>query len=101
MKYTKFGALILLISILTFAQKTYTIKMATVAPEGSAWMEEMHQFEKDIAKLSNNQIAFHNTFYNISNNIILTFNIISTFNGITRILQRFRYKICINIRKFV
>jgi len=58
MKYTKFGTLILLISILTFAQRIYTIKMATVAPEGSAWMEEMHQFEKDIAKLSNNQIAF-------------------------------------------
>lgn len=40
------------------AQKTYTIKMATIAPEGSSWMNEMHAFEKEIAELSDGQLKF-------------------------------------------
>ena len=51
-------ALTISLASLTFAQKTYTIKMATVAPEGSSWMDEMHRFEKDIAELTDNQISF-------------------------------------------
>ncbi|MGC9364821.1 MAG: TRAP transporter substrate-binding protein DctP [Fidelibacterota bacterium] len=54
--YTFF--LTLLIPIVVLGQKTYTIKMATVAPEGSVWMEEMHAFEKEIARLTDKRIMF-------------------------------------------
>ncbi|MDO9547851.1 MAG: TRAP transporter substrate-binding protein DctP [Candidatus Marinimicrobia bacterium] len=57
MKFFKLIPLILL-SVLAFGQKTYTIKMATVAPEGSSWITEMRAFEKDIAELTDGQISF-------------------------------------------
>jgi TRAP-type C4-dicarboxylate transport system substrate-binding protein len=41
-----------------FAQKSYTIKMATIAPEGSSWMIQMQQFQNEIALLTNGQIRF-------------------------------------------
>ncbi|MCK4296310.1 MAG: ABC transporter substrate-binding protein, partial [Candidatus Marinimicrobia bacterium] len=49
---------LLLASSTLLAQKTYIIKMATVAPEGSSWMNEMRNFEKEIIELTNGQIKF-------------------------------------------
>ena len=49
---------LLLSSSTLLAQKTYIIKMATVAPEGSSWMIEMRNFEKEIIELTNGQIKF-------------------------------------------
>ncbi len=49
---------LLFMSSMLLAQKTYIIKMATVAPEGSSWMNEMHNFEKEIKELTNGQIKF-------------------------------------------
>jgi len=49
---------ILLLSVIAFGQKTFTIKMATVAPEGSSWIAELHDFEKQIAELTDGQISF-------------------------------------------
>lgn len=57
MKLQKFFS-IWLIPIALLSQKSYTIKMATVAPEGSIWMQETHTFEKNVAELTNNQITF-------------------------------------------
>jgi len=38
--------------------KTYVIKFATVAPEGSSWMKEMRKFEKELEKISNGRLKF-------------------------------------------
>ncbi len=48
----------LLLNVNLFAQKQYTIKMATIAPEGSAWMDEMHEFEQEVYEATNQQIKF-------------------------------------------
>ncbi len=40
------------------AQKAYTIRVATVAPEGSSWMRQFRDFEKNMAVLSQGQIKF-------------------------------------------
>lgn len=50
--------ILFVVSSATFGQKIYTIKMATIAPEGSSWMNETHKFEKEIAELTNGQIKF-------------------------------------------
>lgn len=49
---------LLLIVISTIFAKSYTIKMATIAPEGSSWMKEMHQFSDKITEMTNGQIKF-------------------------------------------
>lgn len=41
-----------------FAEQTYVIKMATVAPEGSSWMKEFHSVEKELDRLTSGQIKF-------------------------------------------
>ncbi|MFP4549106.1 MAG: TRAP transporter substrate-binding protein DctP [Fidelibacterota bacterium] len=46
----------MLVAILT--AKEYTIKLATIAPEGSSWMKEMHNFANRIAEVTDNQIKF-------------------------------------------
>jgi len=38
--------------------KNFTIKMATVAPEGTTWMKEVHAFEKKIEEMTDGQIKF-------------------------------------------
>ena len=38
------------LTALLSAQTVYTVKMATVAPEGSLWMREFHKFDKDLSK---------------------------------------------------
>lgn len=50
--------LLLLILFTVIFAKNYTIKMATVAPEGSSWMKEMHRFENKITEITNGQITF-------------------------------------------
>jgi len=40
------------------AQKVITIKVATVAPEGSSWMRQFRDFEKNLDVLTNHQIKF-------------------------------------------
>lgn len=57
MKYRNIVPLLLL-TVITFGQKTYTIKMATVAPEGSSWMREMHEFEQQLVEMTDGQISF-------------------------------------------
>ncbi|RKY54842.1 MAG: ABC transporter substrate-binding protein [Candidatus Neomarinimicrobiota bacterium] len=49
---------LLFMSSMLLTHKTYIIKMSTVAPEGSSWMNEMHDFEKEIIELTNGQIKF-------------------------------------------
>jgi len=59
MKYSIYSILICAIFVLPLsAQKSYTIKMATVAPDGSNWMKEMRNFESEIKTLTNGQISF-------------------------------------------
>ncbi len=59
MKYKFYGLIILMcVAVLAPAQNTYTIKMATVAPEGSSWMKEMHTFEEEIKAETNGQVSF-------------------------------------------
>lgn len=38
--------------------KTYTIKFATLAPEGSTWMNVMRELDKEIREKSNNRMKF-------------------------------------------
>lgn len=40
-----------------FSQK-YTIKFATLAPEGSTWLKVMDEYNQDIQKLTNGQVKF-------------------------------------------
>ncbi len=52
---------LLFIVMLTFTMisaKDYIIKMATIAPEGSSWMKEMHKYEKQITEMTKGQIKF-------------------------------------------
>lgn len=46
----------LFLSMLT--GKNYTIKMATIAPEGSSWMKEVHKYTNTITEYSNGQLKF-------------------------------------------
>jgi TRAP-type C4-dicarboxylate transport system substrate-binding protein len=52
-----FIALFFAISYLAFAQE-YTIKFATVAPDGSTWMNVMREFDQAIRKESNGKMGF-------------------------------------------
>ncbi len=49
--------LVLFMSQMGFAQK-YTIKFATLAPEGSTWMKVMEEFNAEIKNLTNGEVAF-------------------------------------------
>ncbi|MCF7886264.1 MAG: TRAP transporter substrate-binding protein DctP [Candidatus Marinimicrobia bacterium] len=53
----KFIFILLLNFCFLFAQE-YTIKMATVAPEGSFWMKEMNRVEKNVADKTDGMIDF-------------------------------------------
>lgn len=53
----KLIAILLLITSVALA-KNHTIKMATIAPEGSSWMKEMHKFENKITEMTDGQIKF-------------------------------------------
>ena len=57
MKIYKVVLLLLFISVATFAQK-YQIRFATVAPEGSTWMNIMKEYDATIRKESNGEIGF-------------------------------------------
>ena len=50
--------LILIVSTYTIADNRQSIKIATLAPEGSTWMEVMREFENSIAKETNKRIQF-------------------------------------------
>jgi len=49
---------ILFLSVSAFGAKTYTIKMATIAPDGSTWMNELYNFRENLKEQSNGQINF-------------------------------------------
>jgi len=57
-KFIRLLSVIIILSTLLFPQQKYTLKMATVAPEGSSWMAEMRDFEKEIKELTNGRIQF-------------------------------------------
>ena len=40
------------------AHKKKYIKFATLAPEGSAWMAEMHRLDKEVRKATQGEVAF-------------------------------------------
>ncbi|GAB4344167.1 MAG: TRAP transporter substrate-binding protein [Calditrichia bacterium] len=50
--------LILLTTTMVFAQKKVVIKFATQAPEGSAWIKIMEEYNQEIQKLTNGQVKF-------------------------------------------
>ena len=56
MKKIALVLIMLLISVSVWAQQTYTIKIATVAPEGSVWMKVMNKLKKALEKDSNGRI---------------------------------------------
>ncbi len=41
-----------------FSQKKYTIKFATLAPEGSTWLKVMKEFDQEVQKLTNGEVRF-------------------------------------------
>ena len=51
-------AFLLIPFALSLGQKVYTLKMATVAPEGSSWMTEMRNFENQLTEETNGQLKF-------------------------------------------
>lgn len=51
-------ALILLFPAGLLAQKTYTVKFATVAPDGSTWMKVMREYDETLQKESNGRLKF-------------------------------------------
>jgi TRAP-type C4-dicarboxylate transport system substrate-binding protein len=51
------GTLVLLAASLTFSQQ-FTIKFATLAPEGSTWMKVMKEFDQSIRKESGGRLGF-------------------------------------------
>ncbi len=57
MKSLKILFVLLLFPVLTFSQK-YTIRFATVAPEGSTWMNIMKEYDAQIRKESGGQMGF-------------------------------------------
>ena len=50
--------LILIVNTYTIADNRQSIKLATLAPEGSTWMEVMREFEKSVTKETNKRIQF-------------------------------------------
>jgi TRAP-type transport system periplasmic protein len=57
LKSIKILLLLFLIPVFSFSQK-YLIRFATVAPEGSTWMNIMREFDAAIRKESNGQMGF-------------------------------------------
>lgn len=57
MKSLKILFVLLFIPLISFSQK-YVIRFATVAPEGSTWMNIMKEYDAAIRKESGNQIGF-------------------------------------------
>lgn len=55
--YLSISMIIFILPIFIFSE-THTIKMATIAPEGSSWMNIMHQFDEEIGDLTKGQIKF-------------------------------------------
>ncbi len=53
-------ALFVLTLQMSFAgsQQKYSIKFATVAPEGSAWMKVMHEYDKAVREATNGEVGF-------------------------------------------
>jgi TRAP-type C4-dicarboxylate transport system substrate-binding protein len=49
--------LLLLVSLAVYAQQ-YSIKFATIAPEGSTWMNIMKEYDAAIRKESGGRIGF-------------------------------------------
>lgn len=49
--------IILIFSTFVYAQK-YTIKLATIAPDGSTWMNVMKEFNQEVRKETNNEVGF-------------------------------------------
>jgi TRAP-type C4-dicarboxylate transport system substrate-binding protein len=55
------GTVVLIAALLpagVVAQKSYTIKFATVAPEGSTWMKVMREFDQTLQQESNGRLKF-------------------------------------------
>jgi len=57
LKLSKIIFLFLLIPVISFSQK-YQIRFATVAPEGSTWMNIMKEYDSEIRKESGGQMGF-------------------------------------------
>jgi TRAP-type C4-dicarboxylate transport system substrate-binding protein len=57
LKILQFVILFVLLTITTFAQK-YQIRFATVAPEGSTWINIMKEYDAAIRKESNGELGF-------------------------------------------
>jgi len=57
LKSLKILFVLLLIPVFSFSQK-YTIRFATVAPEGSTWMNIMREYDAQIRKESGGQMGF-------------------------------------------
>lgn len=51
-------AVVLLLPGGLLAQKTYTVKFATVAPEGSTWMKVMREYDETLQRESNGRLKF-------------------------------------------
>ena len=47
-----------LISISSSQAQKYTIKFATLAPDGSTWMNIMHEFDKELRAQTNGEVGF-------------------------------------------
>jgi TRAP-type C4-dicarboxylate transport system substrate-binding protein len=52
------GYLFLLSSTKSYGAERYLIKFATVAPEGSSWMNRMRELDRDIREKSKGQVGF-------------------------------------------
>lgn len=57
MKYYMAVILVLILSTFGFAQN-HTIKFATQAPEGSAWIKVMEEYNQEVQKLTNGKVKF-------------------------------------------
>ena len=42
----------------TVYSKKYTLKFATLAPEGSTWLKVMHQYNEEVKSLTNDEVRF-------------------------------------------
>lgn len=58
MKRTLIGVLLVTMLVSLSSAQQFTIKFATLAPEGSAWLKTMRDFEKAVKEQSGGRIAF-------------------------------------------
>ena len=56
--FSRFIIVLLTLAINLWSQKIHTIKIATVAPDGSSWIRQFRQFEKEMSELTNGQMKF-------------------------------------------